>query len=204
MDYLEDLAHVLAQVPGAALGRAIQMLLDARASGHRVYVMGNGGSSSTASHFVCDLVKTAHISGFEPLRVFSLTDNTPMLTAWSNDSAYEDCFSRQIEALVEADDVVIAISASGNSRNILEGLRAASARGAHTIALLGFDGGAAVTMADVPIHIPCHHYGLVEDTHSAIGHAITAALQRALRDEAAVPVRALNGRTHLGGLSSRC
>lgn len=201
-NYLDDLAEVLAQVPSGALGRAIEMLLEARRTGQRVYVMGNGGSAATASHFVCDLIKTAHIAGFVPLRVFALSDNTPLLTAWSNDSAYEDCFSRQIEALVEPDDVVIAISASGNSRNIIEGLKAAAGRGARTIGLVGFDGGAAQGLVDVAIHVPSHHYGLVEDTHSAIGHAITAAIQRALREEAAVSLGRLNG--HAGGTSPRC
>jgi D-sedoheptulose 7-phosphate isomerase len=146
--------------------------------------MGNGGSSATASHLVSDLVKTAHVAGLAPLRAFALTDNTPLLTAWSNDASYDRCFAEQIAALVEPDDIVIAISASGNSPNVVAGLSAALARGARTIGLLGFDGGAARQLTDVTIHIPCHNYGLVEDTHAAIGHAITTAIRQALQPAA--------------------
>src|SRR5215467_10028515 len=96
MQYLANLSGVLALVPGEALGRAISLVLEARATGKRVYVMGNGGSSATASHFVCDLVKTARVDGFEAVRAFALTDNTPLLTAWANDKAYELCFAEQV------------------------------------------------------------------------------------------------------------
>jgi len=184
-DYFAELASVLSLVPGAALARVIDLLLDARRTGRRVYVMGNGGSSATASHFACDLVKTAQVPGLKPLRVFALTDNTPLLTAWANDSAYDRSFAEQVHALVEPEDIVIGISASGNSPNIVAGLTAATEAGARTVAFLGFDGGASYNLADVPIHIPCHNYGLVEDAHSAIGHAITAAVRQALQAQSA-------------------
>jgi D-sedoheptulose 7-phosphate isomerase len=179
-DYLAELARALALVPGEALTQAIALLLEARARRRRIYVIGNGGSAATASHLVCDLVKTARVAGRAPLRAFALADNTPLLTAWANDSAYERCFAEQVLAVVEPGDVVIAISASGNSPNIVAGLSAGAAAGARTIALVGFDGGAACQVADVAIHIPCHDYGLVEDTHAAIGHAITATIRSVL------------------------
>jgi D-sedoheptulose 7-phosphate isomerase len=186
MEYLANLANVLTLVPAEAVGRAIAMLLEARAAGRRVYVMGNGGSSATASHFVCDLVKTASVEGFDPVRAFALTDNTPLLTAWANDRAYEDSFAQQIRALADEGDIVIGISASGNSPNIIAGLKAAAAAGAQTIGLLGFDGGRAREMVDVAIHIDSDDYGLVEDTHSALTHAIASALRGALQTEAAI------------------
>ena len=185
VDYLAKLATTLALVPSEELDRAIELLLDARAAQRRIYVMGNGGSAATASHLVCDLVKTASVPGQQPLRVFALTDNVPLLTAWANDAAYERVFTEQIGALIEPGDVVIAISASGNSPNIVAGLAAAAAKGARTIGLVGFDGGAASHLADVVIHVPCDHYGLVEDTHAAIGHAITAAIRQHLQAAAA-------------------
>jgi len=185
LDYLEELAEVVRQVPGDALGRLIDLLLDARAMGRRVYLMGNGGSAATASHLVSDLIKTARVAGRRPLRAFALADNTPLLTAWANDSAYDRVFAEQIDALVEPEDVVIAISASGNSPNILAGLRTAAAQGAHTVGLLGFDGGAALALVDLAIHIPCHNYGLVEDAHAALGHAITLAIRHQLIHDAA-------------------
>ena len=186
MDYLGDLTRVLALVPADAVGQVIAMILEARADGKRVYVMGNGGSSATASHFVCDLVKSARVAGFDPVRAFALTDNTPLLTAWANDSAYEEAFAQQVAALADEGDLVIGISASGNSPNIVAGLVAAAERGAHTIGLVGFDGGRARDLVDVAVHIQSNDYGLVEDTHSALTHAITAAVRDALQADAAI------------------
>jgi D-sedoheptulose 7-phosphate isomerase len=186
-EYFGRLAGVLARVPHDRLGRAVELLLEARAAGRRVYVIGNGGSAATASHLVCDLVKTAHVRGLRPLRAFALADCAPLLTAWANDLAYERTFAEQILALVEPDDVVIAISASGNSPNIIAGLKAAAMRGAHTIGFLGFDGGAARRHVEVAVHIPSHDYGLVEDTHMAIGHAVTVAIRRTLENVQMTP-----------------
>jgi phosphoheptose isomerase len=179
-EYLARLATLLEGIPHPAIAQVVSRLLAARASGRRIYIMGNGGSAATASHLVCDLVKTASVPGLRPLRAHALADNTALLTAWANDTAYDRIFAEQIDDLAEPGDVVIAISASGNSPNIVAGLESASARGAHTIALVGFDGGAAARLADITIHVPAHDYGLVEDSHSAIGHAITAAVNRAL------------------------
>jgi D-sedoheptulose 7-phosphate isomerase len=186
VDYMADLARVLKLVPGEAVGQAVSLLLEAREMGKRVYVMGNGGSSATASHFVCDLVKTARVAGLDPVRAFALTDNTPLLTAWANDSAYEHSFAAQVSALVDPGDVVIGISASGNSPNILAGFVAAAQGGARTIGLVGFGGGKARDLVDVAIHVDSYDYGLVEDTHSALTHAMATALREALQAEAQV------------------
>ncbi|MFN8637434.1 MAG: SIS domain-containing protein [Chloroflexota bacterium] len=185
LEYLTELTQVLQRVPAEPLARAIDALLEAREHGRRVYVFGNGGSAATASHFVCDLVKGAQVPGFRPFRAFSLTDNTPMMTAYSNDVAYSQTFARMLEALVEPDDIALGISASGNSPNLVEGLQTAVRLGARTIALLGFDGGAALSIAEIAVHVPCSDYGLVEDTHAALGHAITLSVRRALEAERA-------------------
>lgn len=185
MTYLSDLARVLELVPSESLGRAIDALLEAREHGNRVYVFGNGGSAATASHFVCDLVKSAQVSGFRPFRAFALTDSTPLMTAWANDAAYAQTFSRMLEALVEPGDVALGISASGSSPNLVAGLETAARLGARTIALLGFDGGHALRIAEIPVHVPSMDYGHAEDTHSAIGHAITTSIRRTLEAERA-------------------
>jgi D-sedoheptulose 7-phosphate isomerase len=185
MAYLADLTAVLRRVPAEPLGRAIDALLEAREHGRRVYVFGNGGSAATASHFVCDLVKGAQVPGFRPFRAFSLTDSTPLMTAISNDIAYGQTFAHMLEALVEPDDIALGISASGSSPNLVEGLKTAARLGARTIALLGFDGGAALTIAEIAVHVPCSDYGLVEDTHAALGHAMTLAVRRTLEAERA-------------------
>ena len=179
-EHLSGLVDLLTRLPEAALSDVVDLLLEARAARRRVYVMGNGGSAATASHLVCDLVKTAHVPPHEPLRAFALTENGALLTAWANDSSFGGVFAEQIEALVEPGDVVIAISASGNSPNIVNGLVAARKQGARTIVLVGFDGGRARELADVTVHVPSRNYGLVEDAHLAIGHALTAALRGAL------------------------
>ncbi len=183
LSYLDTLGEVVRSVPREPMERVLRMLLDARAAGRRVYVMGNGGSAAIASQFVCNLVKTAQVAGSQPLRAFALTDNTPSLTAWANDSAYDQIFAQQVRALAEPEDLVIAISASGNSSNVIAGIQAAHACGARTIGLLGFDGGRALGLVDVAIHVPYDNYGLVEDTHMAIGHALTRAIVQAVEME---------------------
>jgi D-sedoheptulose 7-phosphate isomerase len=184
--YINALGQTIGSVSWDVLDRLVDVLLEARSERRRVFVMGNGGSAATASHMVADLMKTAQVDGFAPLRAYSLTDSVPAFTAWSNDTSYSFSFAGQIRAQVETGDVVMAISASGNSPNIIEGLHEARALNALTIGLLGFDGGRALDMVDIAIHIPCFHYGLVEDLHLAIGHAVTAAI-----------------RTHLEKLSER-
>lgn len=175
--YLARLAEVLHRVPREPICRALELLREAQRTGRRVYIMGNGGSAATASHMVCDLTKTARLEDRPPLRVFALADNAPLVTAWANDTAYERVFAEQLAALVEPGDVVVALSASGKSPNVVAGLKVAAARGARTIGVVGFDGGAVRHLVEVAIHVPCHHYGLVEDAQMAVGHALTAALR---------------------------
>jgi phosphoheptose isomerase len=112
------------------------------------------------------------------LRTYTLTDNAALVTAWANDTKYDNVFAEQISALVDPGDVVVAISVIGNSPNVVAGLAAATQRGAHTIALVGCNGGAAGQLADVTVHIASDDYGLVEDVHAALGHAMTAAIRQ--------------------------
>jgi D-sedoheptulose 7-phosphate isomerase len=180
LSYLEELAHRLLFVPGDAVKDAIEILLEARACNQRIYVIGNGGSAAIATHFVCDLVKATSIPGSQPFRAYALTDNSPLLTAWANDTTYEQVFAQQITAQVDPGDVVVAISSSGSSPNIVAGLRTALEQGARTIAFVGFDGGVARDLAEVTIHVRCDDYGQVEDIHAALGHAITNAVRHSL------------------------
>jgi phosphoheptose isomerase len=181
--FMTALAEASLAVSTDALREAAELLLDAQANGRRVYVMGNGGSASTATHFVCDLIKTAQVPGHRPLRAYSLTDNPALVTAVGNDMSFDESFSFQVGALVEQDDVVIAISASGKSPNIIAGLVAATAVGARTIGFLGFDGGPANELVDISIHVPWHDYGIVESVHLGVVHALTLAIRRALQGD---------------------
>lgn len=175
--HLARLAETLLRVPSEPVGLAIDLLLAARAAGRRIWVFGNGGSAAIASHLVCDLSKTAVRAGEPPLRSFALTDNVPLMTAWANDAAYERVYAAQIEMLVDRDDVVIAISSSGRSPNIVAAVSSARARGARIIGLVGFDGGPTLDLVDVAIHVAVHDYGIVEDAHAAVGHALAAAVR---------------------------
>jgi len=181
--FLAELSDAISNVSSEVLERAAQVLLAARKAGRRVYVIGNGGSAATAMHLACDLTKSAQVTGRKPLRAFALSDNVSLVTAWANDVSYDQVFSGQLSALLDPEDVVIAITASGRSPNIVAGLHAASAKGAHTIGLLGFDGGTAGQLVDTLIHIPSHDYGVVEACHLAIGQALVAAIRASLESE---------------------
>lgn len=178
--HISDVRRVLAQIPGEGMERVVEVILNAYDRGAHVYVVGNGGSAATASHFACDLSKATIVEGRRRLRVTSLTDNTALLTAWANDSCYEMVFAEQLRNLLDPGDVVIAISASGNSPNMLQAMRWARAFGATTVALVGFTGGSLRESADVAVHVPSHSYGVVEDCHLVLQHAITASMRSAL------------------------
>lgn len=180
--HISEVRSVLAQMAASEVERVIEVILAAYRQRRHVYVIGNGGSASTASHFACDLSK-ATITGHQPrLRVTSLTDNVALLTAWANDSSYEAVFAEQLANLLDPGDVVVAISASGESPNVVAAIGAARSRGAVTVGLVGFTGGPLKKMVDVAVHVPSHSYGVVEDCHLVLEHAITAAVRGALAD----------------------
>jgi D-sedoheptulose 7-phosphate isomerase len=177
--FLHDLSNLLHLVPIEAFASAVELLVEARRRHRRVYVIGNGGSAATASHLVCDLVKATRAPGKEPMRVFALADNASVLTAWANDTSYDRVFAEQLVGCLDCGDLVVAISASGRSPNVIAALHVARSAGVRTIGLLGFSGGEALELVDVPIHIGCHDYGLVETIHLGIVHAFAAALMTA-------------------------
>jgi D-sedoheptulose 7-phosphate isomerase len=143
-----------------------------------VFIAGNGGSAATASHWVNDLGKGAKRSGRTPMRVLCLSDNIAWLTALANDEGYERAFAGQLENFAETGDVLIVVSASGNSPNLVKAVELAKSRQMTTIALVGFDGGRLKDVVDEFIWIESERgaYELVEDAHSALCHAITRSL----------------------------
>ena len=179
-DHISDVRRVLSEIPSEAVERVVEVILDAHRQMRHVYIIGNGGSASTASHFACDLSKATIVEGQRRLRVTSLTDNMALLTAWANDSSYDMVFAEQLSSLLNPGDVVIAISASGNSPNLLEAMRVAASRGATTVGLVGFSGGSLMHGVDVVVHVPSQSYGVVEDCHLVLEHAITASTRNAL------------------------
>lgn len=175
--YLHDLQAILDRLEPGPIAAAIATLHRARLDGRQVFVMGNGGSASTASHMVCDLGKNTRGNGWPLFKVFCLADNMALLSALSNDYGYENAFVRQLEPVVGGGDVVVAISTSGNSPNVLRAAELAHERGAQVIALTGFDSGRLAALADVLLHVPSDSIEHVEDVHLMLQHLIVNALR---------------------------
>jgi D-sedoheptulose 7-phosphate isomerase len=177
--YRQRFDRVLHELDVNALERIVQHLNRARERGGTIYVAGNGGSAATASHWVNDLGKATKVNGRAPMRVMSLSDNVSWLTALANDEGYERVFSGQLENFARAGDVLIVISASGNSPNLLKAVDLAAGRGVLTIGFLGFDGGALKNKVDECLWLRTEKgaYGLVESAHSLICHVLTDCLK---------------------------
>jgi len=182
--YLAYVQTVLQAIDKAAIARFIGTLLEARERGVTVFFIGNGGSAATASHFANDLSIGTH-DYEKPFRAMSLTDNVPVITAIGNDFGYEDIFVRQLQVLGRSGDVVVGISASGNSPNLLKAFEYARTAGIKTVAITSFDGGKMKAMADEGIHVPTapKEYGPAEDAHMVLDHLIGAYLMRYVRHE---------------------
>ncbi len=176
--YLRCLTGLLNSIDLRRVEAAVTSLRHARDVGASVFVIGNGGSAATASHFATDLVNMSKRAGARPLKVMSLVDNAAWLTAQANDTGYDNVFAGQLETFAARGDVLIAISASGNSPSILTAVEVARGRAMTIIALVGFDGGMLVDAADIAIHVRSTPglYGPVEDVHLALQHIISGCL----------------------------
>jgi mannose-1-phosphate guanylyltransferase len=191
--YIADLNEGLVALDRRAVWAVVNELMSAWRERRQVFVLGNGGSGAFASHMVNDLSKIV-IPGQPRFRAISLTDNMPLITAWANDSAYEEIFSEQLRNLCQPGDLVIATSCSGNSPNVLNALRVAHTLGARTVAFTGDVGGQVKSMADVCVFAPVSFIGMQEDVHIILNHAVTSALAKwisGLAARAAEPVRAV-------------
>ena len=182
--YWHELASTIQVMPFDMLAKAAELLLDCYRRGSTVFMLGNGGSAATASHFACDLAKGTQVIGLPAFRVISLCDNVPLMSAWANDTNYERIFAEQLATLIRPDDIVIAISASGNSPNILAAARMARQSNAITLALTGQDGGKLSRLADFTIYVPSQSIEQVEDAHLVIAHSLCVVLREHLRTEA--------------------
>ncbi len=168
-----------------AVRRIVPLLVRARADHRTVFFFGNGGSASTASHFVTDISKVATRGDGRPIRCIGLTDNVPSMTALANDKDYSQIFSEQLKTLAEPGDVAVAISGSGNSPNVLEAVKAARTMGVATVGLTGMGGGKLKGMVDVALVVPSNSMQHTEDVHVTVLHLLTAYL----RDEGPVAGR---------------
>jgi D-sedoheptulose 7-phosphate isomerase len=162
----------------AAVEKLTDILLRAQQAGRHVFVMGNGGSAATAASIAVDFSKTAAPKGGKAWKCLSLCENAAFITAMGNDHTFDDIFVRQLEILLAPGDVVLVISGSGNSVNLIKAVRFAKTRGARTAALLGFDGGRLKGLVDAPVVVASDQYGVVEDLHLSISHIITFFLRQ--------------------------
>jgi len=178
--YVEEIKDTLDRLPWEAIQEVIGVLQEARLNDRQVFVMGNGGSAATASHFACDLGKGTLMPGRPRFRVIALTDNMPLFSALANDFGYDRVFVEQLASLVHPGDVVIGISGSGNSANVLNAIFFARQVGASTIGLTGFDGGRLKDLVDVCILVPNHCIEQVEDLHLLLEHLIATQLRQAI------------------------
>lgn len=176
--YINGLQDLLDRLPQPAIEEVIDALGMARLENRQVFILGNGGSASTASHFVCDLAKNTRLQGFPNYRVIGLTDNMPVFSALANDEGYENVFAGQLANFVRPGDLVIAISASGKSPNVIKAVELARRMGARTVGMTGFDGGLLGGLVDHHIHVPSHCIEFVEDIHLMLEHLITKALRQ--------------------------
>src|SRR5262245_1933513 len=178
-EYFHRLSKVIPHLPYAAIEGIARALLQAFSEDRTVFVFGNGGSAAAASHMMVDMNKgAAETPGARRLKVMALTDNVPVLTAWANDCGYEHIFSEQLKNFVRRRDVAFAISASGNSANVVRALEAARERGAVTVGLAGYRGGKMQTLCDVCAIVPCDDMQMIEDIHHAMLHSIFSVVRK--------------------------
>jgi D-sedoheptulose 7-phosphate isomerase len=170
--YLAGLRSTLETIDLGKVGQAIEWFREARAQGRSIFVCGNGGRAAAASHFVTDMVKGASCGRASRFRIMALTDSVSTITAYANDVGYESVFVEQLKNFAEAGDLVMAISGSGNSPNVLRAVEYANSIGCRTLALTGRDGGKLAPLAQLNLQVSEPHMGRIEEAHLTICHII--------------------------------
>jgi D-sedoheptulose 7-phosphate isomerase len=186
-NYISILQETMDQLPTQLIADVIGLLQKARIQGNQVHIMGNGGSASTASHFVCDLAKNTRYDGLPHFRVIGLTDNMALFSAYANDEGYENVFSQQLANLIKPGDVVIGISASGNSQNVINAMNEAQKHTVTTIGFTGFDGGRLGQIVDINIHVKSNIIEHVEDIHLMLEHIIIKMIKEQMQSVGKAP-----------------
>jgi len=176
-NYISTLQQTIDQLPHSLIVDVVYVLQRARMQGSQVFIMGNGGSASTASHFVCDLAKNTRYDGLPHFRAIGLADNMEIFSAYANDEGYENVFAQQLINLIKPEDIVIAISASGNSPNVVKAIEEAQKYSATTIGFTGFDGGRLAQLVNINIHVKSDIIEHVEDIHLMLEHMIIRTIK---------------------------
>ena len=178
VDYCTGLSKALENVPQDRFEEFVQLLENAYHEGRQVFFMGNGGSGSTASHIACDLNKGVSYGREKRFRVISLNDNAVTLTVYANDVSYEDVFIEPLKNFLRPGDLVVGISGSGNSPNVLKAIGYSNSHDAHTVGLCGFDGGKLAGLVRTPVLAPVHDMQKAEDVHMILLHVVMQVLHR--------------------------
>lgn len=182
--YLSSVASAIGNLPVEDIEAAVARLFEVWRRGGTAFLIGNGGSAATASHMVNDFTKLTRCAGRRPFRALALTDSVPLMTAWANDEDYASIFSQQLKTFLDPRDVVVAISTSGESPNILRAVEYARQIGAVTVGLTGRSGGALGSLADVAIRVPSDDIGQQEDAHLVLCHVLSYALRQRIAEHA--------------------
>ena len=181
IEYLEQLKDLLDVFPHERFEEIVTALIDTYNKGRQVFIMGNGGSGSTASHFACDINKGCCCDLEKKFKVICLNDNVPTMLAYANDLSYSKVFVEQLKNFLHPGDLVIGISGSGNSENVIQAVSYAKDRGAKTVGLTGFDGGKLAPIADIPFVAAINDMQKVEDVHMIVVHMLMQYLCSALK-----------------------
>lgn len=182
-NYFTSLKQTIDYLDRASIEALIELLLNTRKNGNNIYIMGNGGSAATASHFTCDFNKGLSYRKDIRFKMICLNDNIATMLAYSNDVGYENVFVEQLKNFLKKDDVVIGISGSGNSKNILNAIEYANNLGAKTVGLTGFNGGKLKDIVDVSIHANVDNMQVAEDVHMTICHLLYSVMSPILEVE---------------------
>lgn len=194
--YLRQLSGLIPLLPYPAIEGIVRAILQAFEEERTVFVFGNGGSAASASHMMCDMNKgTSEEAWGKRPKVMALTDNVPLLTAWANDSGYDQVFSEQLKNFAQSRDVAFAISSSGNSPNVLRALQTARDCGAVTLGVTGYQGGKMKPLCDICAVVPSDNMQMIEDMHHAILHSIFTVVRKRLRAARPEAMTATGGRS---------
>jgi D-sedoheptulose 7-phosphate isomerase len=181
--YLNDVGRLLTELSVPAIRQVVDILLDAYRNDRRLILLGNGGSAATASHLVADFQKMIYLAGGRRFQAMACTDSIPLVTAWANDTDYANVFAEQVRTWAGPGDVVLAISGSGNSPNVLQAVAVAREQGAVTIGLSGFAGGKLADMVDHAIVVGSDNMQRIEDVHMVLGHLFFWRMLQAVKEE---------------------
>ncbi|MFH1067281.1 MAG: SIS domain-containing protein [bacterium] len=174
--YQSRFCDIIQQVDKQAIEGAIALILEAWQAGRKIFTCGNGGSALAASHFITDWNKSIFMATGRPFYGICLNDNIGLLTAYANDVSYEDVFREQLKNFMSPKDLLLVISGSGNSPNVLRAVEYANENGGKTLAFCGFDGGKVKSLAQHAVWVPCHDMQICEDIHLVLGHMVMKAL----------------------------